>query len=160
MTQPASTASALDDFDRHILALVQHNNQLTHAEIGDRVGLSPSAVRRRLKHLRQTGYIIRDVAILRQEGIGVRLIVLIAFETESHEAYAALDALIAGTPEILQAYHVAGATDYVLILQAPDLKWFESWGLANLMSKPGIRRYDTQIVWSCRKFETALPFCG
>lgn len=148
--------SDLDSFDRHILALVQNDNQATHAEIGEAVGLSPSAVRRRLKALRDGGVIEKDVAILRQNDLGVRLIVSVFFEIESPEAYDAFDRQVRETPEILQAYHTSGPIDYVLIVQGPSLNWYEEWGKRVLMSNPAIRRYDTQVVWSCKKFETSV----
>lgn len=146
----------LDEFDRRILQLVQKNNQMTHAEIGDRVGLSSSAVRRRLKTMRDAGVIERDVSILHQDDIGVRLIVSISFQNESPETYDAFERQIRETPEILQAYHVSGSVDYVLIVHGPSLGWYETWGKTVLMSNPDIRRYDTQVVWSCKKYETAV----
>ena len=45
--------AVLDDLDFKILNIVQHNNQLTTEAISRRVGLSPSAVQRRLKRLRR-----------------------------------------------------------------------------------------------------------
>ena len=44
----------MDRADRQILEIVQKENQLTHAEIGEQVALSESAVRRRLKALRDS----------------------------------------------------------------------------------------------------------
>lgn len=146
----------MDDFDRQILEIVQKDNQLTHAEIGTQVGLSDSAVRRRLGVLRNTGVIERDVAILNPNEVGVRLVVMISFLEESIETYDAFDQQIARTPEIRQAYHVAGAEDYLLIVHGPDLRWYEDWSKQTFMSNPAIRRYDTRVVWSCKKFETAL----
>lgn len=147
----------LDDFDRRLLRLVQRDNQLTHAEIGDQVGLSASAVRRRLKILRDEGHIERDVSLLRQDEFGVRLIVTVSFQNESIETFDAFDKQIADTPEILQGYHTSGSVDYILIVQGPSLQWYEEWGKQAFMSNPDIRRYDTHVVWSCKKFETALP---
>ena len=63
---------SLDDFDRAILAIVQRNNRLSCAEIGDQVGLSGSAVRRRLAALRDNGVIAQDVSILAGEATGAR----------------------------------------------------------------------------------------
>jgi Lrp/AsnC family leucine-responsive transcriptional regulator len=44
----------IDDFDRQILDIVQLDCQMKAEAIGDLVGLSPSAVQRRLKRLRDT----------------------------------------------------------------------------------------------------------
>jgi Lrp/AsnC family leucine-responsive transcriptional regulator len=147
----------MDDFDRQICAIVQRNNQLTHAHIGEKIGLSEGAVRRRLKALRESGVIERDVAILKSSDLGVRLIVTLSFDRESPETYAEFDRQLADLPEVLQAYHVSGSVDYVLIVHGPSVEWYEDWSKRHLMSHPDIKRYTTHVVWSCKKFETALP---
>ena len=147
----------LDPFDRCILDIVQRNTNLTHAQIGESVGLSASAVRRRLNVLRENKVIEKEVAILRREGSGVRLIVTISFQSESIEAFQAFDQQILDTPEIVQGYHVSGTEDYVLIVHGPNLEWYEEWGKTTFMNNTAIRRYDTRVIWSCKKFETAIP---
>ncbi|MEM7667412.1 MAG: Lrp/AsnC family transcriptional regulator [Pseudomonadota bacterium] len=150
----------MDDFDRKICALVQRDNQRTHASIGAEIGLSEGAVRRRLKALRAQGVIERDVAILRQSEGGVRLIVTLSFGNESPESYQALDDQLAQLPEVLQSYHVSGSVDYVLIVQGPNVEWYEDWSKEHLMANPDIQRFTTHVVWSCKKFETAIPLTG
>ena len=50
-----SDAQALDRLDRGILRCLQANGRETYDVIGDQVGLSPSAVLRRVKRLEETG---------------------------------------------------------------------------------------------------------
>ncbi len=148
--------SMLDKFDRLILDIVQRDTNQTHAEIGEAVGLSGSAVRRRLNVLRKNKVIEKEVAILGPMQTGVRLIVTIAFENEGIDAFEAFDQLISDTPEIVQGYHVSGPEDYFLIVHGPNIEWYEEWGKQTFMSNPAIRRYDTRVIWSCKKFETAV----
>ena len=54
----------LDDFDRRLLNLVQSDAGQTAEQLAGDVGLSASAVQRRLKRLREAGVIIREAAIL------------------------------------------------------------------------------------------------
>ena len=49
----------LDDLDMQILKLVQHNARLTAEALGAEIGLSPPAIQKRLKKLRDTGVIER-----------------------------------------------------------------------------------------------------
>lgn len=107
--------------------------------------------------MRKAGIIARDVSILNSEDMGVRLIITLSFSAESPEIYEAFDRQIAKLPAVLQAYHVSGSLDYVLIVHGPNIKWYEDWGKDNIMSNPNIRRYDTHVIWSCKKFETAIP---
>ena len=55
---------ALDKLDRHILRSLQADGRATYDQIADAVGLSPSAVLRRVKRLRQSGLIAAEVALL------------------------------------------------------------------------------------------------
>ena len=147
----------LDQFDHAILDLIQADNQRTHAQIGDEVGLSSSAVRRRLKVMRDAGIIARDVAILKPSGSGVRFIMTLSFLDESLEAYEAFDAMVQTLPEVQQSYYVSGSVDYVLIIHGPSVEWYDTWSKRVFMSNPNIQRYNTHIVWANRKFETAIP---
>jgi len=156
MPQIANTRS-LDTFDREILEIVQANNQQTHAAIGERIGLSPSSVRRRLKRLRDAGIIEADVSIVRPEGAVSQIIVMVSFETESMASYDAFRARMSESPEVTQIYSVSGNVDFILVVQSPDLSSYEAWGERMLMSDPAIRRYDSHVVWSRVKFSTALP---
>ncbi|MCQ8186590.1 Lrp/AsnC family transcriptional regulator [Parvularcula maris] len=147
----------LDRFDRAILRILQRDNQRSHEAIGRAVGLSGSAVRRRIVRLREEGVIARDVSLLDPVGWGVRLIVTLTFGEETVEAYEALDEQMAAEPHVMQSYHVAGTEDYVLIVHGPNLPWYEAWSKDTFMTNPAIRRYETKVVWSCKKFETSVP---
>lgn len=146
----------LSDFDRRILALVQANNQRTHAEIGAEIGLSTSSVRRRLAKLRDEGVIVADIAQLDADAHGVTLIVSVSFREESPETYDQFDQHMRAERPVKQCYHVAGEDDYMLVVHGPSLSWYEDWSKQVLMANSAIRRYSTTVVWSCKKFDTAI----
>ena len=148
----------IDDFDRAILNLVQENNQLTHAEIGAKVNLSASSVRRRLKALRDNKVIEADVSVVNPGKEMIQVIVTISFLRESVEGYNAFKEQMKAAPEVAQCYSVAGEVDAILVVNAPDLPSYEAWGERVLMSNPLIRRYNTHIVWSRVKFSMAVAF--
>jgi len=153
MTKTA--AQPLDDFDKAILRIVQRDNQLSHAAIGEAVNLSSSAVRRRLTRMRSDGTIARDVAILDPGRDSVTFLVSVKFSVDTAESYAAFDAFALADPHIKQCYHVSGSNDYALVVEGPSLGWFEDWAKATMMSNPALQRHDTAVVYSCKKFETA-----
>ncbi|MEQ1867820.1 MAG: Lrp/AsnC family transcriptional regulator [Micropepsaceae bacterium] len=149
----------LDAFDRGILKVVQGDNLLTHAQIGERVNLSPSSVRRRLTHMREQGVIAADVSIVDPTALGtsITVIVSVTFERERPEAYEAFRKRMIKALEVTQCYSVAGAVDFVLICHARDLAEHERWAERVLMTDPNIRRCDSQVAWSRTKFTTRLP---
>ncbi len=148
----------IDNFDRAILNIIQRNNQLTHAEIGEKVNLSPSSVRRRLKVLRQNKVIESDVSIVAPGKEMIQAIVMVSFLKESLEGYQAFKEQMQQDPAVAQCYSVSGEVDAILIVNADDLACYETWGEQVLMTNPLIRRYNTHIVWSRVKFSTAIDF--
>ena len=67
------TKDALDKLDRSILRCLQANGRETYDVIGEQVGLSPSAVLRRVKRLEEAGVIDRYVALVKPESVGLGL---------------------------------------------------------------------------------------
>jgi DNA-binding Lrp family transcriptional regulator len=60
----------LDRFDRQLLNLVQADSAQTAERLAEQVELSPSAIQRRLRRLRDEGVIVRECAILDPSVIG------------------------------------------------------------------------------------------
>ena len=67
----------MDDTDRRILALVQADGTLSYAAIGERVGLSVSAVNERVKKLQAAGAILGWQARLAAKPLGLDILAFI-----------------------------------------------------------------------------------
>ena len=65
--------ATLDKLDRAILRSLQRNGRETYDVVGEQVGLSPSAVLRRVKRLEDAGVIARYVALVTPEAVGLSL---------------------------------------------------------------------------------------
>ena len=113
-----TTIHTLDDFDRAILTIVQHDNQRSHASIGEEVHLSASSVRRRLAIMRKSGVIIGDVSLTDPSKQGLTFIVHVSFEREAPELYETFRAQMAADKAVSQCYHISGDHDFVLIVHA------------------------------------------
>ena len=146
----------LDDFDRAILRLIQQDASLTHAELSEQVNLSMSSIRRRLKILKETGVIEKEVAHLRLDPMPQIFIVTLSFKDETPEAYDALDALMLAEKPVKQFYHISGQDDFMAIVEGPSLQWYEQWARETFMTNPHIDHYSTFIVYSRKKFDTAI----
>ena len=59
MAKETSAPEELDDMDRAILRMLQRQGRMTHAELSERVHLSPSACHRRVQRLEADGYVER-----------------------------------------------------------------------------------------------------
>src|SRR5690606_39350604 len=72
----------LDRFDRHLLNLVQEDAGQTAELLSEKVPLSPSAIQRRLRRLREQGVITRDVSIIDPRRVGRTTFFIVALQVE------------------------------------------------------------------------------
>jgi Lrp/AsnC family transcriptional regulator, leucine-responsive regulatory protein len=148
----------LDRLDRRILDLLQNDSARSHAAIGAEIGLSGSAVRRRIEVLRANKVIAREVALLGDGAVhGITVITSVTFERETPALYDAFRTAMRKDARVLQCYATAGQFDYILIVAAASPEDYEAWGERTLLSNTAIKRYDSFVVWSTVKFEIKRP---
>src|SRR5437660_4880398 len=103
----------MDTTDRKILALLQNDASLSVAEIGQRVGLSATPCWKRIQRLEAEGVILRRVALVDQDKLGLGITVFVSIETGDHsEAWLTRFAEVVGAmPEVMEFYRMAGDVD-------------------------------------------------
>lgn len=149
----------LDRFDRQLLNLVQCDAGLTAEQLAEQVSLSPSAIQRRLKRLREQGVIVRQVAVLDAAQIGrpTTFIAGLRVEVERPELMVRLRAWIEAEDAVQQAFYVTGEADFVLVVTAPDATGYEALMARLLADNPHVRRYTTQVAMGVLKRSLLLP---
>lgn len=148
----------LDEFDHRLLELLQRDAGVTLTALGEAVGLSPSAVQRRIKRYRQTG-LMRQVAVLNPALLGnvTLATVLVALERESARHSAALHARLRATPEVQQCYVLAGEWDYLVILATTGVAHTREVAERLFGGDDNLKRYETRMVFEPVKLGLALP---
>ncbi len=149
----------LDRFDRLLLDLVQQDAALTAEQLAEHVSLSPSAIQRRLKRLREQGVIQRQIAVLDAAALGrpTTFIAGLQVESERPELMARLRAWLDAEPAVQQAFYVTGEVDFVVVVIAPDAARYEALMARLLADNPQVRRYATQVAMGVLKRGLALP---
>jgi len=149
----------LDRFDRQLLNLVQQDAALTAEQLADQVSLSPSAIQRRLKRLREQGVIQRQVAVVDAAAVGrpTTFIAALQVESERPEPMARLRAWLEAEAAVQQAFYVTGEADFVLVVTAFDAAQYEALMARLLADNPHVRRYTTQVAMGVLKRGLALP---
>ncbi|MEO0419083.1 MAG: Lrp/AsnC family transcriptional regulator [Pseudomonadota bacterium] len=153
----AKNSAALDSYDRKLLDLVQSDARLTNEAIGEKVALSPTAVRRRLKRLRDAGIIRADVALLDSNLLGFSVITGLRCTEESREVYGRIIRRMNTAPEVLECYNVSGDVDFIVIAHMRDMEHYNQWMDEYVLGDPDIARCDTSFVYKRTKYETAIP---
>lgn len=148
----------LDEFDHRLLDLLQSDAQRTLTALGEAVGLSPSAVQRRLVRYRRSG-LLRQVAVLEPELIGNPTLaaVWVTMERETQRQLNAFYARMRAAPEVQQCYQLAGEWDYLVILATGSLAEYRDVAARLFKDDGHIRRYDTHLIFETVKRSLALP---
>ncbi|HEY5805168.1 MAG TPA: Lrp/AsnC family transcriptional regulator [Lysobacter sp.] len=154
----AKTAIALDEFDHRLLELLQRDASATLTALGEAVGLSASAVQRRLTRYRKSG-LLRQIAVLDPSLLGTTTLatVLVAMERESAKLHVAFHARMRSAPEVQQCYTLAGEWDYLVILSTTGVAHCREVADRLFMDEGNIKRYETRMVFDVVKAGLHVP---
>lgn len=148
----------LDLLDRKILALVQKDSQMNAELIAERVGLSTSAVQRRLRRLRQDKVITAEVAVVNNEAVGRPMTFLAGLEIrENYESLPHLRRWAEQHPEVQQIYYVTGNVDLIMIITAENMKEYDAITERLMGDNPQILRITTNVVIDAIKVGLFVP---
>lgn len=155
----AASGVNLDNFDRNILEIVQKSNRTTSEQIAEQVGLSPAAVQRRLKKLREQGTIQADVSVINPEAIGLSMtmIVQISLERERSDLMESFKKELIESPFVQQCYYVTGGTDFVLVVTASDMTAYEKFTHDMFFNNPNVKTFQTNVVMDRVKVGLTIP---
>ncbi|AQR75004.1 Lrp/AsnC family transcriptional regulator [Sphingomonas sp. LM7] len=151
--------SDLDAFDRRLLTLVQHDASRTADSLAEEVGLSPSAVLRRLKRLRDDGVILATIAVVdpRKAGKPNFFLAALEIERERPEMIARLRQWLAAEEWIQQVYYVTGTADFILVVVAPDVGAYDTLMSRLMVDNPNVRRFTTNVALGVGKRSLFVP---
>ncbi len=137
----------LDDIDRRIVACLLENARASFAQVGDRVGLSAPAVKRRVDRMRHDGVITGYAAVVDPSALGWTTEAFVelfcAGRTSPDEIYAS----VRRHPEVVAAYTITGEANALVHLRARDIQALEE-ALERLRGEPNIVQTKTSIVLS------------
>lgn len=150
----------MDDVDRKLLALIQHNCRLSYAQLGKAVGLSVSAVNERLKKLCAQGVVKRSVAILNPQALGLDMLAFIQTAIDRPENEGVFYESVLGIPEVLECHHITGEFSYLLKIRARNTSHLESLLMNRIRTIKGVKQTHTFIVLSTLKETTMLGLDG
>jgi Lrp/AsnC family transcriptional regulator, leucine-responsive regulatory protein len=142
------STTTLDRLDLRILARYQHDTQVPARTIGEAVGLSTAAVQRRLKRMRESGVIEREVAQLAPSAVGMPLTCIVSVDLDREQARD-IDRFrrrMAACPEVQQCYYVTGQADFILVVLTPDMQSYEAFTRRNLLDDGNVRSFTTHAV--------------
>jgi len=152
-----SKAIALDAFDRKLLERLQVDAQTPIPVLADEIGLSAPACYRRIRRLRDTGAINREMAVVHPRTLGwpLSMLVLVTMERENARTVDEMMRMLKNVPEVIEAWNVTGDHDFVVRMLARDMESYDELVRELFAADDRVRSFKTLVV--IRQVKDASP---
>jgi len=136
-----------DAIDRQIVALLTDNARLPYPAIGERVGLSAPAVKRRIDRLRADGTIAAFTVSVDPAALGTTTEAFVEVFCRGRTSPMQIRELALGHPAVVAAYTVTGGADALFHLRCADNRALEET-LEQIRASDEVERTNSVIVLS------------
>jgi DNA-binding Lrp family transcriptional regulator len=137
----------LDPLNEKILDLLVEDARRSYADVGSRVGLTASAVKRRVDRLREAGAIDGFTVRLEPGALGWTVEGYVELYCRASTSPGEIRTAVARFPEIVDASTVSGEADALLRILAADMHHFERV-LEQIGAQPFVARTKSVLVLS------------
>lgn len=117
----------LDSIDVKLLELLQTDASQSNQRLAEKVHISPPTCLRRIKTLRESGLIEREIAVLNidklaeVQGHGLTALVEITLDRQGAEHLEAFEARVIQDDAVQQCYRVSPGPDFCLVVYCADM---------------------------------------
>ena len=149
----------LDRIDRRILRNLLTDGRMTNVELARRVGISAPPCLRRVRVLEEAGIIRGYHADLAPEALGypVTVFAQVGLSSQADADLKAFERLVATWPEVREAYMLAGETDFLLKILAPDWDSYQRFLSEKLTSAPTVSHIKSALMLHLSKSDPGIP---
>lgn len=141
---------ALDDIDRALARALWQDGSASSAQLAQELGLSQSAVWRRIKRLEASGVISGYELVLdaSKAGYGVTVFLGIKLAKRERVSLSDFERAVGGIPEVQSIELILGVYDYRLRVIARDLEDFERILRRRIMTLPAVGDVEANVLLS------------
>lgn len=150
----------VDVIDSRLLAELQKNSRVGVAELCETVGLTPATCHRRLKRLRDSGLIQREIALVdpRQSARPLTVVIELTLDQLGGDRRIAFERKLAAQKEFSMVWAVSGEADFVAIGHFRDIEHYRDFMLKELIGSELVRRQKSSLAIERLRFDLALEF--
>jgi DNA-binding Lrp family transcriptional regulator len=141
-------AADLDDIDQHIVRELARDARIANNALAERVGIAPSTCLGRVRSLRERGVIRGYHADVDPAALGRPLQAMIAVRLQSHarSRIRVFVAEVAGLPEVLNVFFLAGKDDFLLHVAAASTASLREF-VEKLSSNGDVSYTETSLIF-------------
>ena len=150
---------SLSSVDRAILRIVQKDANSRLEAIAEEAGASVPTIQRRLRHLRETGVIEGEIALVDPEAVeqGMTFLILVEMERERIDILDTFRRKINAEPQVQQCYYITGEADFALIALAKDMNEYQQLIQRLFFDDTNVKRFRTSVVMDRTKVGLNVP---
>ncbi len=148
----------LDETDRLLLRALQADAGESLESLAAQANISVNTCWRRVKRLEEGGILLRRVALVDPDKVGLGQTVFVAIRTREHSA-AWLERFakaVRSLPEVVEFYRMAGDVDYLLKVQVASVQDYDRV-YRQLISRIDLADVSATFAMECIKNTTELP---
>lgn len=148
----------LDDRDRQILTLLQRDSRISNADLAEAVGMSASALWRKVRALEDAGVIAGHTVRVNPEAIGLGFQAIVHIELMRHDRDGIQDFInaVKTCPEVQDCYATTGRADYHLRVLCEDIAAYNRFLDDFLFRLPAVSSAQTNVV--LKSIKNGRPF--
>lgn len=149
----------LSPVDRAILRSIQKDSRSRLELIAESAGASVATVQRRMRHLRETGVIRGETALVSPEAVGqgMTFLILVELERERLDILDSFRRKIETEDQIQQCYYITGEADFALIALAKDMNEYRDLIQRLFFDDTNVKRFRTSVVMDRTKVGMTVP---
>jgi DNA-binding Lrp family transcriptional regulator len=149
----------LDATDRKILEILQHDSNITNAQLAKEIGLSPAPTLERVNKLEAAGVIKSYHAVIDPASVnlGVSTFVMVSLKGHNKENIEKFVSAINNIDEVIECHHITGAGDFILKLVATDIAAYQRLMLEKVSNIDVVDSLQTMVILSTFKDSKSLP---
>ncbi len=148
----------MDSIDRKLLSLLQDDASIPLQDMAARVGLSVNPCWRRIKRMESEGIILRRVAVLDPEKLGLMVTVFVRIKIREHSAdwVKRFAAAVKSIPEIAECHRIGGDIDYLLKVIVADIADYDRVYKQLIAKVPSLA--DVSALFSMERIKSTTKF--
>jgi Lrp/AsnC family transcriptional regulator len=126
----------MKEIDKKILNYLQEDADISMEDLSSKVNLSPSPCYRRVKNLKDAGFISKNVAVLNKQKLNLEKPYFVSIKTTNHnkEWTDAFKKIVKQTPQIVECHRLMGEVDYLLKVRLKNSESYNEFYF-NLINK-------------------------
>jgi len=150
---------AMDVLDKKILEELQKDNRISSENLGEKIGLSATACQRRLKKLRQSKIISKEIAVLNGVEFDnyVTVIVEVTMKRGLADNINSFKNRMLDCEHVQQCFYVTGHADFILIITAKNMLEYEKLTKELFFFDNNIQKFHSTVAMENVKVGLNIP---